>query len=163
MLNLERYDILGFLVSARINEPQVLHLKHIFSVLAEMLAEMVLEDEKFLFERILCLHTVLMLDGFLPHAHKLPSFEFLEEWKLLDMVIGVSFDEPLTKRQELYRGIIFIECKALSGESIVLLLISSLVGCHKEIVRVLVRIWVQVNEHSLFFALAVKKKLNVLV
>ena len=66
-------------------------------MLAEMLTEMVLEDEKLLFERILSLHTVLMLDSFFPHAHKLPSFEFFEEWELLDMIIGVSFNEPLTK------------------------------------------------------------------
>jgi hypothetical protein len=62
-----------------------------------MHTEVVLQNEQLLFKRVLSLHSVLMLDGLLPHSHKLPSFEFLEEGKLLDVVVRVSLNEPLTK------------------------------------------------------------------
>ena len=59
---------------------------------------MVLEDEELLLEGILGLHAVLVLDSLLPHSHELPSFKFLKEWKLLDVVVGVTLDQPLSKR-----------------------------------------------------------------
>ena len=59
-------------------------------------AEVILEHEKLLLERVLGFHSVLMLDGLLPHSHELPFFELLEEVLLLDMIVRVSLDQPLT-------------------------------------------------------------------
>jgi hypothetical protein len=43
------------------------------------------------------LHPILVFDGFLPHPHELPLLELFEEIQLLDVVVGVSFDQPLSK------------------------------------------------------------------
>jgi hypothetical protein len=34
---------------------------------------------------------------FFPHPHEFPFFELFKEFELFDAVIGVSFDQPLTK------------------------------------------------------------------
>jgi hypothetical protein len=99
---------------------------------------MILQHEELLFEGVLSLHPVLVLDGFLPHAHELPSFKFLEKWQLLNMIVRVTLNQPLSERQELNRSVILIEGKTLARESVVLLLITSLVGGHQEIVGVLI-------------------------
>jgi hypothetical protein len=41
--------------------------------------KVVLEHEKFFLKSVLGLHSVLVLDSLLPHAHELPALEFLEE------------------------------------------------------------------------------------
>ena len=75
---------------------------------------MVLKYEQLLFKRVLSLHSVLVLDGLLPHSHKLPSFEFLEEGELLDVVVRVSLNKPLTKGNEFNGSVVFIESQTLS-------------------------------------------------
>ena len=62
-----------------------------------MHTEIVLKHKEFLLEGVLRLHSILVLDGLLPHAHKLPSLELLEEGKLLNMIVGITFDKPLAQ------------------------------------------------------------------
>jgi hypothetical protein len=50
-----------------------------------------------------------VFDGFLPHSHELPFLEFLEEIFLLDVVVRVSLDQPLAKRQELDWSVVLIK------------------------------------------------------
>ena len=138
---------------AGVNEPLFLHLDHVESVFAKMSAEVVLQHKELLFERVLSLHTVLVLDGFLPHAHELPLLEFLEEVQLLDVVVGVTLDEPLPERKELDRSVILIESEALSGECVVLLCVSFLVGADKQVVGITVGVGVQIYEYRFFLAL----------
>ena len=95
-------------VWASVYESRLLHFNHVESVLLKMDTEVILKHEKLLLEGILSLHSILMLDGLLPHSHELPLLEFLEEVEFLDMVVRISFDEPLTERQELDRLILLI-------------------------------------------------------
>ena len=60
-----------------------------------------------------------MLDGLLPHSHELPSFEFLEERKLLDVVVRVSLNQPLSKTDKFYWIVIFIIGEAFATESVI--------------------------------------------
>jgi hypothetical protein len=39
----------------------------------------------------------LLFDLLFPHSHELPFFELLEKAKLFDVVVGVSFNEPLAE------------------------------------------------------------------
>ena len=83
-------------------------------------AEVVLEHEEFLLELGLRLHSLLVLDGLLPHSHELPLLEFLEEIQFFDVVVRVSLDEPLAKGQELNGSIVLIQGQPLTTECIVL-------------------------------------------
>jgi len=82
---------------AFVNESQTLHLDHNPSMFVKMCTEVVLKNKKLLLKGGLGLVAVVLLDGFLPHAHKLPFFELTEEVKLLDMIKRVTFDQPLTE------------------------------------------------------------------
>jgi hypothetical protein len=62
-----------------------------------MSTEVGLEHEELLLEQILGAVSLLTLDSLLPHPHELPFFELLEEIELLDVIIGVSLNKPLTK------------------------------------------------------------------
>lgn len=53
-------------------------------------------------------------DVFAPHPQKLPSFEFFEKAELLDVIVGVSLDEPVTESDELDRRLSQVECDTLS-------------------------------------------------
>ena len=88
-------DSLGIRSSKGVDESLLLHVDHIPSVTKQVGREVVLKDEQLLFESVLGLHSVLVLDGFLPHSHELPFLEFLEEVEFLDVVVGVSLDQPL--------------------------------------------------------------------
>ena len=158
----EGNNILGIHATAGIHETESLHIEHESSVLHEMHAEVILKHKQLLFEGVLSLHSVLVLNSLLPHAHELPSLELLEEGKLLDVVVRISLDEPLAERKELNGSIIFVKGKPLAGESVVLLLVSSLIRSNQEIIRVLIRIRIKINEYSLFLALDVKQELDVL-
>ena len=83
-----------------------------------------------------------MLDSLLPHAHKLPSLELLEEWQLFDVVVGISFYQPLTQRDELDRRVVFIQGQTFSRECVVLLLVSLLIRTDKQVIRVSIRVWI---------------------
>jgi len=56
-------------------------------VLHQVDAEMILKHEKLFFKGVLSFHSILVLDGFFPHSHELPSFKFLKEWQLFNMVV----------------------------------------------------------------------------
>jgi hypothetical protein len=61
-----------------------------------MNTEVVIQDEEVLFEVVHGFYTVLVLYGFLPHAHKFPFLELLEELVSLDVVVRVTFNQPLS-------------------------------------------------------------------
>jgi hypothetical protein len=75
----------------------------------EMSTKVILKHEEFLLERVLGLHPILMLDSLLPHSHELPFLELLEEAQLLNMVVRVTLNEPLTERNEFNRGVTLVE------------------------------------------------------
>lgn len=93
---------------AGVDESLLLHFNHVESVLLKMDTKVILKYEKLLLKGILSFHSVLMLDGLLPHSHELPLLEFLEEVEFLDMVVGISLDKPLSERQELDWSIVLI-------------------------------------------------------
>jgi hypothetical protein len=70
---------------------------------------MILEHKEFFFKGILGLHPVLVLDCLLPHAHELPALELLEEGKFLNVIVGITFNQPLPQREELDGGIVFVQ------------------------------------------------------
>jgi hypothetical protein len=74
-----------------------LHVQHQLTMFEEVRSEGVLENEKFLIEEILSLGSVLLLDLLFPHAHELPLFELLEKAEFFDVVVGVSFNQPLAQ------------------------------------------------------------------
>jgi len=80
-------ELLGFTSRAWINEFLIFHIDHVLSVGRKMAAEMVLKHEEFLFQEVLGSDSLLSLDGLFPHPHELPLLEFLEEIKLLDVVV----------------------------------------------------------------------------
>ena len=78
-------------------------------MLSKMVTEVGLEHEKLLLKLILSLHSVLVLDGLLPHPHELPFLELLEKVLFFDVVVRVSLDQPLAERQELDWSVVLIE------------------------------------------------------
>jgi hypothetical protein len=69
-------------------------------MLHQVNSEVVIQDEEVLFEVVHGFHTVLVLYGLFPHAHELPLLELLEELVSLDVVVRITFDEPLSKGEE---------------------------------------------------------------
>jgi hypothetical protein len=65
-------------------------------MLHQVHAEVVVQDEQILFQVVHCFNTVLVLYGLLPHTHELPLFELLEELVSLDVVVRVTFNQPLS-------------------------------------------------------------------
>ena len=80
-------DILSLTGTALVHKTDRAHLQHKLTMLHQVLAEGVLEDEKLVIEMVLCGDTVLVLYGLLPHAHELPFLELAEETVGLDVVI----------------------------------------------------------------------------
>ena len=96
-----------------------------------MYTEIVLKHKEFLLEGVLSLHSILVLDGLLPHPHELPSLELLEEGQLLYMIVGITFNKPLAQRQKLDGRVIFVQSQTFSRQGIVLLLSTALIRGHK--------------------------------
>jgi len=78
-------------------------------VLGQVSAVVVLEHEQLVSQGVLGLHSVVVLYGFLPHSHELPLLELLEERQVLDVVVGVSLDEPLAQGKEFNWSIVFVK------------------------------------------------------
>lgn len=97
-----------------VNELELLHANHVFSVFGQVSAVVVLEHKEFVSQGVLGLHSVVVLDGFLPHSHELPLLELLEERQVLDVVVGVSLDEPLAEGKEFNWSIVFVKGKTFS-------------------------------------------------
>lgn len=155
---------LGFLSLAFVDKSQRLHFDHDSSMFLKMCAEVVLKDEELLFEGGLSLVAVILLDSFLPHAHEFPFFELTEEVQLLDMVKRVTLDQPLTEGQKFDRYIIFVMGETFSTYGVEIFFRAGIEGCVLQVVRIVaILLGVQVEEHSLFFALAIKQKLYVLI
>ena len=94
---------------ARIHESVAAHVEHELAMLEQVLAEVVPQDEELLVKGVYRLHLVVQLDLLLPHAHELPRLELLEEGEVLDVIVGVSFNEPLTERHELLGRVLLVE------------------------------------------------------
>ena len=93
----EVVDVLVFGLLAGVHELVVGHRQHQRSVLEQVLSEVWLQHEKVLFKLINSSNLVVLLDLFLPHAHKFPAFELLEEAEVFDVIVRVTFNEPLSK------------------------------------------------------------------
>jgi hypothetical protein len=150
---------------AHINELKIrLHLDHETTMLEQVGTKEVLQNEELLIEGVLCLGAVSLLDGLFPHAHELPFLELLEEAQLLDMVVGVTLDQPLAQGNKFNGDVGLVECKTFTGESVVLGVVAGIIGDDLEIVGVPIQqVRVQVHEDGLFLALAVEEQLDVFV
>jgi hypothetical protein len=62
-----------------------------------MIREDILQNEKLGLKLISSFHSSFSLYGLFPHSHEFPFLELFEEFELLNTVVGVSFNEPLTK------------------------------------------------------------------
>lgn len=82
-----------------------------------------------------------------PHPQELPSLELLEEGELLDVVEGISFDQPISQSYELNRCLSKVESDTLGGECVVTLLVSVMILGDLKIVGIPIRAWVQVDKH----------------
>lgn len=143
---------------ASVNEADlVAHVEHELTMLHQVNSEVVVQDEEVLFEVVHGFHTVLVLYGLFPHAHELPLLELLEELVSLDVVVRITFDEPLSKREEFDGLLLLVHGDTFARKSEVLVLVGILVGCHSEVIGVVVLILVQIEENCLFVTLAVKK------
>jgi len=153
---LDRLDVTG---SAQINKlERGLHLHHQASVLAEVVPEKGLQDEELFVEKVLGPGAILLFDLLLPHSHELPLFELLEEAQFFYVVVGITFDQPLTQRNELDWGVVLVESKAFAAQSVVLLRIAVLVGGDLQIVGVAIReIGIQIHEYGFLLAFAIQK------
>lgn len=88
-------------------------------MLEKVRAEEVLQNEELFVEGVLGFGSVGLFDGLLPHAHELPFFELLEETEFLDVIVRVTLDQPLPKRDELNRGVVLVQGQALTREGVV--------------------------------------------
>jgi hypothetical protein len=116
----ELVNVLGVSRAADIDEADLTHLEHESSVLHQVATESILQDKQLLFKLVLSLDTVLVLNGFLPHTHELPLVELTKESVSLDMVIRVSFNQPLTQRKEFARILRLVLGDSLARESVML-------------------------------------------
>ena len=96
-------------------------------MLVQVGIEMWLKHEELFLQRILCFHSVLVLDRLLPHSHELPLLELLEKVQLFDVIIGVSLNQPLSEAQELNWGVMFIKSQTFATQSVVFLCFSVLI------------------------------------
>lgn len=106
-------DVLD-VAAANVNEFKVLHLYHEASVDCEVVLKVGLQHEELFLQCILCLHSVVMLDGLLPHAHELPLLKLLEEAKLLNVIIRIALNQPLPQRYELNWHVVLVKRESLS-------------------------------------------------
>ena len=135
-------------------------------MLEEVLSEVVLEHEQVQLKGIDGSVFVLELDGFLPHAHEFPRFELSEEAEVLDVVEGVTLNEPLAHRHELDGSVALIEGQALTRDSVVLLVVlvtGLLVADRLKVIGVALVFAHQVCENGFFLAASVKEEFDVFI
>lgn len=126
-------------------------------MLEKVRAEEVLQDEELLVEGVLGFGSVGLFDGLLPHAHELPLFELLEEAEFLDVIVRVTLDQPLPKRDELNGGVVLVQGQTLTRESVVFGNVTVVVRDNLKVVGVtILQVGVQVHEDCLLFTLAIK-------
>ena len=90
------FDALCFEITRDVYESELLHLIAVGPVEEEVLGEYGVEDEELVLELSGSLSASLHLNGLLPHAKELPALKLLEERKLLDVIIRVTLNQPLT-------------------------------------------------------------------
>ena len=69
------------------------------------------------------------------------------------MIVGVSFNQPLTKTDELNWSIIFVDCEPFATQRVVFVRIPVKVDNNLEIIWVSVRVRIEINEDYLIIAL----------
>ena len=158
----ELVNLLDVSSLAGVYEAESGHLKHELTMLEEMLAEVVLQDEQVLIKVVVGLHLVLLLDDFLPHAHELPALELLEEGEVLDVVVRVTLDKPLAQRHEIDGLLLFVQGQTFARDRVVGVTFV-LVGDWLQVVWVTLVVALQVGEDGLLLAASVKEQLNVLI
>ena len=110
-------------------------------------SEYVIEHKQLLLEHPPRFGSLMRYDVFAPHSEELPPFELFEEAELLDVVVGVSLDEPVAQSDELDGGLSQVQGDTLSGEGVVALVVAVVVLAYLEIVGVRgVTVRVQVYE-----------------
>jgi hypothetical protein len=120
----ECIDCFNFTGLANINKLELgRHLNHHATMFEQMWSEEILKNKKFLFKLVLSLLSILLFDCLLPHSHKLPFFKLLEKRQHLNMIIRITFNKPLSKRNEFNRGIIFVKSETFSTKSVVFCII----------------------------------------
>jgi len=82
--------------AADVHKFQGTHIHHQLAVILQVVREVRLQRKQFFFERVLCALAILLLNGLLPVAHILPLLELHEKRQLLDAVVTVTLDQPLT-------------------------------------------------------------------
>jgi len=102
----------------------------------QVLAEEILENKKLFVKGVLGFGAIGLLDCLLPHTHKLPLLELLEKAELFDMVVRVTFNEPLTKRYEFDWSVILIQSQTFAAQSVVLLWLAIVVRGNLKVVRI---------------------------
>ena len=127
-----------------------------------MLAEVVPQDKELLVKGVYRLHLVVLLDLFLPHAHEFPRLELLEEGEVLDVVVGVALNEPLTEGHEFDGRLLLVKSQALARDGVVLVQ-AVLVATGLEVVRIILVHASEVREDGLFLTPRVQQQLDVLV
>ena len=132
-------------------------------MLEQAITEVRLEDEEVLLELIVGLHLVLLLDRLLPHAHELPALELLEEAEVLDVIVGVALDEPLTEGLELHGGVLLVEGETFARDGVVLIPEALIEADWLQVVGVVLVGTVQIGENCLFLAAGIEQQLNILV
>ena len=132
------------------------HLDHLGSMLEEMRSEVLLQDEQILLQLVLNIVSVGLLDTLFPHAHEFPRLELLEEGEVLDMVVGVSLDEPLAEGQELDWCISFVEGQPIARDGVVVVtLLDVSEPSVLQIIWVILAHWLEVHEHCLLVTLGI--------
>jgi hypothetical protein len=124
-------------------------------MLHQVLAEGVLEDKKLVIEVVLRRDAVLVLYRFFPHPHELPLLELAEETVGFDVVVAVTFDQPLAERQEFLWHLVLVLGDTLARQRVVLVTRVS-IGGHLEVVWVAAVVVLQVEEDGFFVGFAIE-------
>lgn len=83
-------------------------------MLHQVHAEVILQHKQLFLEGILSLHSVLVLNSLFPHTHELPALELFEKRQLLNVVVRITLDQPLSQGQEFDRGVVLVQCQSLA-------------------------------------------------
>lgn len=130
-----------------VDEPELLHVTAVVTVDEEFGSEDVVKHEELLLKQTTGFGALVGENVLAPHSQELPSFELLEEGKLLDVVEGVALDQPVPKGNELLRSLFKVKGDAFGRQRVVALLGSVVVLGDLEIVGVALKAWIEIDEN----------------
>jgi len=110
-----------------VNKFKGTHIQHQLAVVLQVVREVRLQRKQFFFEGVLCALAILLLNGLFPVAHILPLLELHEKRQLLDAVVTVTLDQPLTQGDKLNGCVLLVKGQALSREGVVFLLLVTII------------------------------------